>query len=64
MACKWFFCCPVKYFYECGKIEKHWVEDYCHGNWRSCVRFQMEESGKYHPDNMLPDGKIYDELGD
>ncbi|RCW40549.1 hypothetical protein DFR78_1477 [Halanaerobium sp. MA284_MarDTE_T2] len=41
-----------------GKIDKKWVENYCHGDNKSCQRYQMEEKGEYHPDNMLPDGSI------
>lgn len=55
-TCKWFVICPMKRFYETGKLEKKWIEQYCKGKWEECVRFQMEESGKYHPDWMLPDG--------
>jgi len=47
----------MKRYYEKGLIEKHWVDDFCHGDWNSCKRFQMEEAGKYHPDNMLPSGE-------
>jgi len=62
MNCKWFSVCPMKYFYENGKLDKKWIDSYCKGNWKSCERYQMEESGKYHPDNMLPDGRIDDSL--
>jgi hypothetical protein len=48
----------MKRFYEAGKIDKKWVENYCHGGNKSCQRYQMEERGEYHPDNMLPDGSI------
>lgn len=57
--CKWYNVCPVKYFTDRHLIGEHWVKDYCKGgNWEKCIRYQMEESGKYHPDNMLPDGTI------
>lgn len=46
----------MKWFYEEGKLEARWVEKYCHGNWKTCIRYQMEERGEPHPDNMLPDG--------
>jgi hypothetical protein len=48
----------MKRFFEAGKIDKKWVENYCHGDNKSCQRYQMEERGEYHPDNMLPDGSI------
>ena len=60
--CKWYCCCPMKYFFEQGKLDKKWVEKYCHGNWEDCIRYQKEENGIYHPDNMLPDGIIDNNL--
>ena len=57
-VCKWFDACPLKRFYEQGKLDKEWIEDYCWGNYSQCVRYKMEEEGIYHPDNMMPDGKI------
>jgi len=52
----------MKFFFEQGKLDKKWVEKYCYGNWKKCVRYQKEESGVYHPDNMLPDGTIDNNL--
>ncbi len=60
--CKWFQVCPMKYFYEKGKLDKKWIENYCYGNWQDCVRFHKEENGIYHPDNMLPNGEVDEEL--
>jgi hypothetical protein len=48
----------MKYYYEKGELDEKWINDYCKGDWKSCVRYQMEENGEYHPDNMLPDGSI------
>ena len=56
--CKWYPVCPIKYYTEAGKIDKKWSEEYCHKNWEKCIRFQKEEAGIYHPDNMMPDGSI------
>ena len=56
--CKWYTVCPMKYFYENGKLDKKWIENYCHWNWQDFVRFYKEENGIYHPDNMLPNGEI------
>jgi len=61
--CKWFTVCPLKRFYEQGKIEKKWVEEYCRRGNPDCVRRKMEEEGIGHPDNMLPDGTIDEKLG-
>jgi hypothetical protein len=52
----------MKFFTEQGLLERKWVEDYCLGDWRACVRYHMEERCQYHPDNMLPDGSIDDKL--
>ena len=62
-SCMWYPVCPMKRFYESGKLDATWVNDYCHGNWKACVRYQMEERGEPHPDNMLPDGTIDQGLG-
>lgn len=61
-TCKWFKICPIKRFYEKGKLERKWIELYCKGDWHSCKRFQMEENGQFHPNNMLPDGTIDESL--
>ena len=61
-TCKWYPVCPMKYFFESGKIEGRWIEEYCHGDWAACVRYRMEERGEPHPDNMLPDGTIDETL--
>lgn len=60
--CKWYPMCPMKVFYEKGKLNKKWVELYCKGDWESCIRYQMEERGQEHPDWMLPDGSIDERL--
>jgi len=60
--CKWYPVCPMKRFYEEGKLDKKWIELYCKGDWESCVRYQMEEKGEQHPDWMLPDGTLDERL--
>lgn len=62
--CKWYPCCPLKRYYETGKLGKKWVELYCRGDWESCVRYHMEERGEPHPDWMMPDGSIDESLRD
>jgi len=52
----------MKRFFEEGKLEKKWIDGYCKGNYHRCIRRKMEEEGRYHPDNMLPDGTINEEL--
>lgn len=56
--CKWYNVCPMKRFYSDDILESKWVELYCKGDWKSCVRYEMEEKGEPHPDSMLPDGSI------
>jgi len=60
--CKWYPVCPMKLFYENGLLESKWIELYCKGDWESCVRYHLEESGESHPDWMLPDGTIDEKL--
>ena len=47
---------------ELGRLDPKWRQLYCLGDWQSCKRYWMEERGEYHPDWMLPDGSIDDEL--
>ncbi|MFP4193401.1 MAG: hypothetical protein ACLFMN_02060 [Desulfobacterales bacterium] len=56
--CRWYPLCPMKRFYEDGILDAFWIKQYCMGDNKKCVRYQMEESGRPHPDNMLPDGSI------
>jgi hypothetical protein len=60
--CKWYYCCPIKYFVDSGKLEKRWVEEYCLVNNHECIRYQYEENNIPHPDNMLPNGEIREDL--
>jgi hypothetical protein len=60
--CKWYQVCPMKTYYEQGRLDKKWIDMYCKGDWDSCIRYAMEESGQPHPDNMLPDGSIDETL--
>jgi len=61
-VCKWYEVCPMKRFYEEGKLDKKWVENYCFNNGKNCRRYEMEEKGLAHPDNMLPNGVIDEKL--
>jgi len=61
-TCIWYNVCPMKRFYEAGKLEEKWVREYCWVSNPDCVRKQMESRGQYHPDNMLPDGTIREDL--
>ena len=54
--------CPIKYFVDHGLLDEKWVNEYCLVGNKECIRYQMEESGHYHPDNMLPNGEIKEDL--
>lgn len=60
MTCKWYNICPLRRLEKEGKLADFWAQNYCKsaGNWQHCKRYQLEEKGIYHPDNMLPDGRI------
>ena len=60
MVCKWYDLCPLRRFEKQGKLSGRWKNEYCktENNWKNCKRYQMEEKGIYHPDNMTPDGTI------
>jgi len=62
MACKWFQVCPMKWYYDNGKLDKSWIDNYCKGNYKKCIRYEMEEKGQYHEDWMLPDGTLDESL--
>ncbi|MCK5538385.1 MAG: hypothetical protein KAI79_16275 [Bacteroidales bacterium] len=52
----------MKFFFEKKQIEKSWIDNFCFDNWHQCVRYQKEEQGIYHPDNMMPNGNINNKL--
>ena len=56
--CKWYSVCPMKWYFEEGKLDKKWIELYCKGEWQKCERYKLEEMRKPHPDWMLPDVTI------
>lgn len=60
--CKWYDVCPMKKFFEEGKLDKKWIENYCFKGGKNCKRYEMEEKGIPHPDNMLPNGEIDNSL--
>ena len=62
MTCTWYTVCPMKYFTDAGLLDPKWVNAYCRGDWRSCVRYRMESRGQPHPDHMLPDGSLDESL--
>lgn len=57
-TCHWYPVCPMKRYTDQGILDPVWVKTYCLVSNPRCIRYQMEEKGQYHPDNMLPDGNI------
>ena len=45
-----------------GKLDSKWVNNYCLIENKECIRYQKEEIGENHPDNMLPNGEIREDL--
>ncbi len=60
--CKWYPVCPMKQYYEQGRLPEYWIKKYCKGEWNICIRYHMEERGEYHPDWMMPDGSLDENL--
>ncbi len=60
MACQWKNICPLRDLERAGKVTNIWKDKYCNTreNWRNCRRYQMEEQGVVHSDNLLPDGSL------
>lgn len=56
--CKYYSGCPMKRFYENGQLAEKWVKNYCWSDHQDCVRYELAEKGRPHPDNMLPNGEI------
>jgi hypothetical protein len=52
----------MKRYFEEGKLDIKWIDNYCKGNYYHCLRREMEEEGKYHHGNILPDGTINKKL--
>jgi len=52
----------MKHYTDAGLLDPKWVETYCKGDWDNCVRYELEERGKPHPDWMLPDGSLDESL--
>ena len=59
MTCKWYEVCPLRELERQRKISDEWKKEYCksENNWKNCKRYQLEEKGIYHSDNMLPNGE-------
>jgi len=66
MTCKWYNICPLRRFEQDEKLDEEWARVYCKSdkNWKNCRRYQLEESGLFHPDNMLPNGDIEEKLAE
>jgi len=64
MACRWYSVCPLRRFEREGLLADQWAEQYCRStsNWANCRRYQLEQQGLPHPDNLLPDGSTDENL--
>ena len=60
--CEWYKICPIKRFYEEGKLDKKWVENYCFQNGENCKRLEMVNKRIACAGNVLPDGEIDESL--
>ena len=60
--CKWYQVCPIKFFVDQGKLDKKWVDEYCLVGNKACTRYKLEEIGIAHPENLLPNGEINEDL--
>ena len=52
----------MKRYYEANLLDGKWIDRFCKGDWRQCVRYWMEARGQPHPDWMLPDGTLDEAL--
>ena len=52
----------MKTYYEQGRLDKKLINEYCKGSWEECLRYKLEEKGIFHPDFMLPDGTLNNDL--
>jgi len=67
MTCRWYEVCPLRQFEQEGKLSLIWADNFCKtiDNWKNCKnckRYQLEEAGIPHPDNMLPSGEADERL--
>jgi uncharacterized protein YodC (DUF2158 family) len=60
MVCKWFDLCPLRDHERSGLIDSYFRLTYCESkdNWKNCKRYQLESEGKFHEDELLPDGSF------
>ena len=61
-TCKWYNCCPINFFVKKNMLDQKWIENYCLIGNKECVRYKLEEKNEPHPDNLLPNGEIKDNL--
>jgi hypothetical protein len=55
----------MKRAYDAGRLDKHWIEDYCLNGGKDCVRKKRwEGEGYISPDWVLPDGSVDEDLRD
>ncbi len=53
----------MKRAYDAGRLDRHWIEDYCFNGGKNCVRKKRwEEEGYVSPSWVLPDGSVDEDL--
>ena len=64
MICPWYSLCPLRRLERQGRLTETWAQQFCKttDHWQNCQRYQLEEQGIAHPDNMLPNGEIDESL--
>jgi hypothetical protein len=60
--CRWIAICPLRTFEKKGELDLELKAKYCESNWDKCMRYQNVVSGKYSPDQLLPDGRFINEI--
>ena len=53
----------MKRAYDAGRLDKHWLDDYCFNGGKNCVRKKRwEGEGYVSPSWVLPDGSVDEDL--
>ena len=53
----------MKRAHDAGRLDKHWIDDYCFNGGKNCVRKKRwEGEGYVSPGWVLPDGSVDEDL--
>ncbi len=63
-VCVWYDATSaMKRAYDAGRLDKHWIDDYCLNGGKNCVRKKRwEGEGYISPGWVLPDGSVDEDL--